>query len=404
MGGTCVDNICEALKPDFSISNLQNTQYSITIYLSDPSLNIGTLTLTNNGNDNAKNVIVTLSSREGYFEDEILDFDSISKGNSKDMDYSLAFTQKGLVLASEENDLVINAEVTYENSVNQEFSDSGNFDITVHGKNNVVGPYKNWLDNFSPWVTPNQNIVREFAAKTVRGLRTTESDENKHLAARLLFESMRAYGVNYVNERSQVGDYVQLPYETLKRKAGDCEDQAVLYASLLEAVGIKSAVIGIPGHALAGYYVGNETNTTISAVETTAGDFDSALRQGSTEAISHQEEGTVDVMTPQIAWKELPEVNTLDEPDIPLMDITKEVISTCDKTEDIFGDSVFETVVEFRNVGEAPGAGCIIVEIDYDDFTTTKHSCWTIPPGETTQKTLQQEAVFETDQWSCRVR
>jgi tetratricopeptide (TPR) repeat protein len=43
-------------------------------------------------------------------------------------------------------------------------------------------------------------------------------------------------------------DYVQFPRQTLMFKGGDCDDLAVCFASLLEAIGIPSAFITIPGH------------------------------------------------------------------------------------------------------------------------------------------------------------
>ena len=46
-------------------------------------------------------------------------------------------------------------------------------------------------------------------------------------------------------------DSISLPRDTLKRITGDCDDLTVLYASLLEAVGIESGFITVPGHIYA---------------------------------------------------------------------------------------------------------------------------------------------------------
>lgn len=43
-------------------------------------------------------------------------------------------------------------------------------------------------------------------------------------------------------------DSVCLPRDTLARGAGDCDDLTVLYAALLEAVGVETAFITVPGH------------------------------------------------------------------------------------------------------------------------------------------------------------
>ena len=50
--------------------------------------------------------------------------------------------------------------------------------------------------------------------------------------------------VTYVSDDDQYGgDYVATPQQTLMNKKGDCDDQAVLMASLLSAVGIKNRML-----------------------------------------------------------------------------------------------------------------------------------------------------------------
>jgi tetratricopeptide (TPR) repeat protein len=43
-------------------------------------------------------------------------------------------------------------------------------------------------------------------------------------------------------------DYLQFPYQTLVYRGGDCDDLSVMFAAVLESVGIKTAFITIPGH------------------------------------------------------------------------------------------------------------------------------------------------------------
>ena len=51
----------------------------------------------------------------------------------------------------------------------------------------------------------------------------------------------------------EAGDYWQLPLETLARKAGDCEDGAILYVALMQGLGYTDSVrLGVyPGHVFA---------------------------------------------------------------------------------------------------------------------------------------------------------
>ena len=78
------------------------------------------------------------------------------------------------------------------------------------------------------------------------------------LQAMLLFEAVRQHGVRYVPDPStpyaQVStdasmiDHVQYPNETLRQRAGDCDDLTVLYCALLESAGIATALVDYPEH------------------------------------------------------------------------------------------------------------------------------------------------------------
>jgi tetratricopeptide (TPR) repeat protein len=73
-----------------------------------------------------------------------------------------------------------------------------------------------------------------------------------------LNQALAEYGMNYVVDRSTpysefvekkyAIDFLQFPRQTLEYRAGDCDDLAILYAALLEAVSVETAFITIPGH------------------------------------------------------------------------------------------------------------------------------------------------------------
>lgn len=69
----------------------------------------------------------------------------------------------------------------------------------------------------------------------------------KEFGLRYLEDPINPYSV--VSERETV-DHVQLPEETLRRKSGDCDDLVVLLASLLENLGVRTALVDLPGHIL----------------------------------------------------------------------------------------------------------------------------------------------------------
>lgn len=73
-----------------------------------------------------------------------------------------------------------------------------------------------------------------------------------------LFEALRLYGIAYqidpvtpfsrLSEDETAVDFLQFPRQTMQYSSGDCDDLSVLYTAMLEAVGVETAVITIPGH------------------------------------------------------------------------------------------------------------------------------------------------------------
>ena len=77
-------------------------------------------------------------------------------------------------------------------------------------------------------------------------------------AAMAIHETLRIMKFAYVKDPTsaletnskQVVDYVQFPRQTLGFRSGKCSDLTVLYCSLLESVGVPTALITTPGHIL----------------------------------------------------------------------------------------------------------------------------------------------------------
>lgn len=94
-----------------------------------------------------------------------------------------------------------------------------------------------------------------------------EVDQNLRFAMGL-FEGLRLYGLNYVvdpttpykelSANKGALDYLQFPYQTLVYRGGDCDDLSILYTSILESVGIKTAFITIPGHIYMAFALGTD--------------------------------------------------------------------------------------------------------------------------------------------------
>jgi hypothetical protein len=86
--------------------------------------------------------------------------------------------------------------------------------------------------------------------------------------AAALFEALAAYGISYVidpassfvemSEDAAALDSLNYPYQTLYYRGGDCDDLSILYCAMLEALGVDTAFITIPGHIYAAFDAGGD--------------------------------------------------------------------------------------------------------------------------------------------------
>ena len=119
-----------------------------------------------------------------------------------------------------------------------------------------------WDDDrkISSFITAKDPEILEFAKNVsswIQDIKNPSVDENlqKSMA---IFEAIKAYGIHYevdpttpfteLSIQKTAIDFLQFPRQTLKYSNGDCDDLSSLYTSMLEAVGIETAVITIPGH------------------------------------------------------------------------------------------------------------------------------------------------------------
>ncbi len=153
------------------------------------------------------------------------------------------------------------AEVKLSYSIgNQTVSVEKKVPLKIHGRGALT-----WeeMGKAAVFVTPEHAPVAEFS----RGLLSEHEDStvkntlNKNInRAVLMFEGLNALGVKYAPDantpfqktRGKVAalDNVQYPFELLKSRLGDCDDNTVLYCSLLENLNIRTAFVDVPGHIL----------------------------------------------------------------------------------------------------------------------------------------------------------
>lgn len=119
----------------------------------------------------------------------------------------------------------------------------------IHSRNGWNGD----VSKLRFFVTPDEsrimNLTRSFLKAFDESVQSIDTDEVYNLKrARMIFNHLSRIGMSYEHDPNlpyYKNDYVQYPVETLDRKTGDCDDLAVLYASMLESVGIRTAFIDV---------------------------------------------------------------------------------------------------------------------------------------------------------------
>ncbi len=129
-----------------------------------------------------------------------------------------------------------------------------NSPIYVYEKHALLWDDKGKIASF---ITPRDPVVVDIATDAVAGYSDRGLGRNL-VKAGALFEAMGVLGISYMEDPNSpfsvvsglkgVVDFVQFPRETIVRKVGDCDDLTGLYSSLLEAVGIRTAIVDVPGH------------------------------------------------------------------------------------------------------------------------------------------------------------
>jgi hypothetical protein len=112
---------------------------------------------------------------------------------------------------------------------------------------------------------PAARLFARYVASAADALPAEGLPRNVRYAA-ALFEALAVYGMNYVIDPassfvemsgdSSALDSLNYPYQTLYYRGGDCDDLSILYCAMLEALGVDTAFITIPGHIYAAFDTG----------------------------------------------------------------------------------------------------------------------------------------------------
>ena len=128
-------------------------------------------------------------------------------------------------------------------------------------KDAATGEGRDLTKHLASWVTPDDpevmSVLRQSADRVPGGQVVSYQLASAQVEAQVkaLFETLKARGLAYVNSTVATGgagafvQRIRLPAESLRTTSANCVDGAVLYASLIEAASLRSAIVVVPGHA-----------------------------------------------------------------------------------------------------------------------------------------------------------
>jgi len=97
--------------------------------------------------------------------------------------------------------------------------------------------------DYAAMINPSDPVIKQTADK----ISTIACDGDKICQSKAIYYFVRD-NIEYVADPLGF-EYVEEPKEVLVTNAGDCESGAILMASMLEAIGIRTELVFIPSHA-----------------------------------------------------------------------------------------------------------------------------------------------------------
>ena len=150
-------------------------------------------------------------------------------------------------------------------------------------------------NTIAAWVTPQSPAMEDFMTAAKKRMKGGVLEGNLGATmpqVKAIYDELKARGMTYVLQ-SDLGygtpQHVRLPADAIKSTNALCLDGAVVFATLMEKIGLRPIVIFVPGHAFAGWHAEKADNApdgTVYWVETTmvgSAPFENAVQTAASE-------------------------------------------------------------------------------------------------------------------------
>lgn len=164
---------------------------------------------------------------------------SIMPNDTSEINYYLSFP---------ENYSNVNPEIIYADfyltsaNANDDFDDEYQKPILVNGVNAWDGNVHNLRYFINRDMDFSVKYAKAILAKHKAEIDTLLNVTSDFYKAKIIFNSF-IENLTYTSDPRASAEYVQYPKQTLELKGGDCDDLSVCYSSLLESIGIETALV-----------------------------------------------------------------------------------------------------------------------------------------------------------------
>jgi hypothetical protein len=166
----------------------------------------------------------------------------IEKGEVKDIPVTAIFNADIFEVASREPAVL---DIQIEGRAGTIHTHEISAQLTIHTRNSWNGE----MDKLVFFVTPDEQEIVTMSREIANDIASEDSLKTANFVyAKAIFEEISQMNIQYQSDPNVPfygDDRVQFAHETLAMKRGDCDDLVVLYASLLESLGINTAFVQV---------------------------------------------------------------------------------------------------------------------------------------------------------------
>lgn len=239
-----------ATKPPLQLDVIDMSNIFSNTYKIYENEGIGRILLTNNTRSQIDSLKLAFTIKSFMDFPSEVEIKNLPPQSSREIPLKAVFNNKILEVSE---DTPVQAEVMvtyYENQKPRSYSKSHT--ITLYEKHRMMWVEK---DRVATFITSKDPVLLEFARSVV----TQYGDVSSPLVyASAIFDYLGQMGMTYLlhptnpyqitEGKTAYVDYVQYPRDTLKRNSGVCTDLVVLFSASMETLGVRTMLLGVPGH------------------------------------------------------------------------------------------------------------------------------------------------------------